>query len=76
MFLFRFFVLTVCSAQNAFPGSSDRGATEMSPAKSHGVAGSIPSLTQQVNDPALPRAVVWAADVPRTWSAYGIGRQL
>ena len=35
------------------------------PTRGHGVADSIPGLTQWVGDPVLPSAVVWVADVAR-----------
>ena len=58
--------------------SSRHGAAEANPTRKHEVVGSIPSLTQCVGNPALPRAVVWFADaaqVPRCCGC-GLGWQL
>ena len=41
------------------------------PTRNHEVAGSVPALAQCVRDPALPRAVVWVADVARIQCCCG-----
>ena len=48
-----------------FLWTSRRGAAETNPTRNHEVARSIPGLAPWVEDPALPRAVLWVADTAR-----------
>ena len=48
--------------KKVYMGSPCRGAVEMNPTRNHEVAGLIPDFAQWVEDPALPRAVVWVTD--------------
>ena len=45
----------------------------MNPTRNDEVAGSVPSLTQWVKDPALPWAMVWVADVAQIPCCCGSG---
>ena len=43
------------------------------PTKNHEVVGSVPALAQWVEDPALPRAVVWVTDMAWILRCCGSG---
>ena len=53
--------------------SSHCGEAEANQTRNHEVVSLIPGLALWVKDPALPRAVVWVADVAQIWCCCGIG---